>query len=102
MVQVVHIDDCPNSAVAGERMRAALDAVGLTSVPVEFVLVRTPQDAADVEFAGSPTFLIDGVDVFPLGVRTTDLACRVYMTESGLAGLPTTSQLEAAIRARAS
>lgn len=101
-VQVVHIDECPNSAAAGERVRSALDAVGLADVPVEYVLVRTSDEAAAVEFAGSPTFLIDGHDAFPTGTRTSDLACRVYSVDGGFAGLPAQAQLEAAIVARVS
>ncbi|MGX5697662.1 hypothetical protein ACWKWP_15805 [Agromyces soli] len=99
-VQVVHIDACPNWVEAGDRVRSALDGAGLAEVPVEFVLLRTPEEAAEVEFAGSPTILVDGADVFPSGGRTTDLACRVYFTEAGLAGLPSEEQLSAAIRSR--
>lgn len=101
-VQVVHIDECPNSAAAVERVRSTLDAIGLADVPVESVLVRTTDEAAAVEFAGSPTILIDGHDAFPTGTRTSDLACRVYSVDGGFAGLPTQAQLEAAIGARTS
>lgn len=99
-VEVVHIDECPNWVAAGERVRGALDRVGLSDVPVEFVLVTTSEEAAESAFAGSPTILIDGVDVVPSGGQTTDLACRVYVTETGLAGLPSERQLEEGIRAR--
>lgn len=64
------------------------------------MLLRSPEEAALVEFAGSPTILIDGEDAFPTGGRTTDLACRLYTTAAGLAGLPTEDMLETVIRAR--
>jgi hypothetical protein len=99
-VQVVHIDACPNWEAAGDRLRSALHAAGLAEVSVEYVLLTTPEQAAAVEFAGSPTILLDGRDAFPSAGRTTDLACRVYVTPNGLAGLPTQEQLEQAIRAR--
>lgn len=99
-VDVVHIDDCPNWVTAGDRVRAALDALGMVDVPVGYVLLRTPEEASEVVFAGSPTILLDGQDAFPSGGSTTDLACRVYMTDTGLAGLPTVSQIEHAIRDR--
>lgn len=44
------------------------------------------------------TILLDGQDAFASDGRTSDLACRIYVTEQGLAGLPTQDQLEAAIR----
>ncbi|MFE6254797.1 hypothetical protein [Agromyces sp. NPDC057865] len=52
-------------------------------------------------FAGSPTILADGVDLFPSGGRMRSLACRVYATPRGLAGHPTQAQLEEAIISRA-
>ena len=99
-VQVLHIDDCPNWEEAGLRTRQALDAAGLADVPVEFVLIRTESEATSTGFAGSPTIVVDGEDLFPSDGRTADLACRVYLTEHGLAGAPTRTQLERALQAR--
>ena len=96
-VELLHIVDCPNTAVAEEHARAALDALGLADVPVELVTIRTEAEAADAPFGGSPTILVDGVDLFPTApVRS--LACRVYATGSGYAGAPTQEQIEAAMR----
>ena len=99
-VQVLHIGECPNWEEAGLRTRSALDALGLADVPVESVLIGTEREAVDSGFAGSPTITVDGEDLFPSAGRTSDLACRVYLTETGLAGLPTRAQLEAALRER--
>ncbi|MEN2738928.1 hypothetical protein ABCS02_14150 [Microbacterium sp. X-17] len=99
-VRVLHIDECSNWEEAGTRTRQALDAIGLTDVPVEYVLIRTAGEAEDAGFAGSPTITVDGEDLFPSGGRTTDLACRVYLTDTGLAGAPTRTQLERALRER--
>lgn len=99
-VQVLHIDDCPNWEEAGARTRQALDAVGLSSVPVEYVLIRTEYEAASTGFAGSPTIVVDGEDLFPSEGRTADLACRIYPSPAGLAGMPTRAQLEQALSER--
>ncbi|MEG9224884.1 hypothetical protein [Aeromicrobium sp. Sec7.5] len=99
-VQVLHIDECPNTAVASGRVRAALDALGKTDVPVELVLVKTQTVAASTDFGGSPTILVDGQDLFPEATRVDTLACRVYWTTSGLAGAPTSVQIESALRSR--
>jgi hypothetical protein len=48
---------------------------------------------AEVPFAGSPTILLDGTDAFPSDGRTTELACRIYPTATGFAGMPTVEQL---------
>lgn len=98
-VEVLHIRQCPSWVEAGTRLEDALESAGLPRT-VEYRVIETPQDAAAVPFSGSPTILLDGVDAFPGADRTTDLACRVYRTESGLAGLPSTEQIAAAIAQR--
>lgn len=100
-IRVLHIDDCPNWEVTGSRVRRALESVGLRDVPVEVLLIRTADDAVRLGFAGSPTILVDGHDLFPSEGRTADLACRVYLTDAGFAGAPTVAQLEQALKERA-
>ncbi|ANF31877.1 hypothetical protein A0130_09500 [Leifsonia xyli] len=96
-IEVLHIEECPNWEQAGERVRDALDRLGDTTTAVAFRLLQTPLEAAAVAFAGSPTITADGADLFPNGARTTDLACRIYFTPEGVAGLPTVDQLVQAI-----
>ena len=100
-IELLHIDNCPNWEEAGSRARIALDEAGAPTVSIEYRLLSSPEEAARVPFAGSPTILIDGIDAFPGDGRTTDLACRIYYTDQGLAGLPTTEQLRLAFTDRA-
>jgi hypothetical protein len=67
---------------------------------ITHTLIASPAAAAEVPFAGSPTILIDGADLFPSDGRTSDLACRVYLTPAGLAGQPTQEQIQAALDSR--
>lgn len=99
-VEILHINDCPNWEEAGRRVREALAVTGRDDVAVTFRLLRTSDDASRVPFGGSPTITIDGADLFPAGVRITDLACRVYSTPGGLAGLPAVGQLTDALQRR--
>ena len=96
-VELLHIVDCPNTDIAEANARAALDALGLGGDPVELVTIRTEAEAASTQFGGSPTILVDGVDLFPT-TPARSLACRVYATGSGYAGAPTQEQIEAALR----
>ncbi|MGW9631128.1 hypothetical protein ACWGST_10520 [Agromyces sp. NPDC055520] len=120
-VEILHIDGCPNTERAGANVRAALDVVrlrgaghgaagfdtaghgaaGLADVPVEFVLLTTPEAARETAFAGSPTIAVDGRDLFPSDGATDALACRVYPTPAGLAGVPTVEQIVEALAVRA-
>jgi len=92
-IEVLHIDDCPNWVEAGNRLREALNATGLDDTEISYRLLTTVEDAARFPFAGSPTILLDGEDLFPSGGQTSALACRMYSTPVGLAGLPTTDQI---------
>ena len=101
-VEILHINECPNWEEAGARLRFTLDESGRTDVQIDYRLLSTSEDAARVPFAGSPTILIDGEDLFPSAGRTSDLACRVYITPAGLAGLPTVDQMTEALGWRTS
>jgi hypothetical protein len=97
-VEILHIDDCPNWEEAGGRVRSALEEAGKVGVDIAFRLLNTSEEAASVPFAGSPTILVDGKDLFDTDGRTSALACRVYFTPTGLAGLPTVEQLVEALK----
>lgn len=73
-VRVTHVPDCPNAAVAVDRIQ---EAAGDDDVNVEMVQVATDDEAARVGMRGSPTILVDGVDPFtPPGIPT-GIACRI-------------------------
>lgn len=98
-VELLHIADCPNTGIAEANARAALDTLGLGAVPVELVTIGTEAEAANTRFGGSPTILVDGIDLFPTTL-VHSLACRVYVTENGFAGAPTATQIGEALRDR--
>lgn len=60
------------------------------------------QPTEGVAFAGSPTILIDGEDIFEGAPRTRELSCRVYSDSSGLSGWPTADAIAASLRERLS
>ncbi|MBI5160763.1 MAG: thioredoxin family protein [Micrococcales bacterium] len=96
-IEILHIDACPNWVEAGRRVEAALVGMGRGDDAVSYRLLTTSAEAAKVPFAGSPTILVDGADAFP-AERTADLACRVYRTDTGFAGVPSDAQIREALR----
>lgn len=99
-VEILHIDDCPNWREAGERVRAALTHIGATDVTIDHRLISAPGDLRGAPFAGSPTILVQGRDLFPSAGSTSELACRVYVSDGRLAPLPSVDELSTALRAR--
>ena len=92
-VAIQYFEGCPNwQAVQAAVVKAAPDA------RVTLHLVETEADAHRLRFRGSPTILIDGVDPWADPDAPIGLACRVFRTERGLAGLPSETQLLAALR----
>jgi hypothetical protein len=105
--EVLVVEDCPSQPDAVREMAAALEIAGLQDVPVLTVVVTSPEQAADARFAGSPSFYLNGRDLFPAaatgGRAATDmssLSCRMYSTAAGLAGLPEQDALVTAVAAR--
>lgn len=96
-IELIHIDDCPNVAKALEQVEAALVALGRQDLRVRLRHIKTPADIAGTGFAGSPTITADGADIFPGGAPVSDLACRIYPTPDGLAGVPTIDQVTEAL-----
>ena len=94
---VWYFADCPNWHVGGQRLRQALGLIGHGDADVRLVPVTTGAEAVAVGFAGSPTFTVDGVDLFDPAPSVGALTCRVYRTPSGFAGVPEIDDLVAAL-----
>lgn len=99
-IELLHIDECPNTVAAQEHLQAALIALHRTNIPIHSRLLRSSADTAGTGFAGSPTITADGADIFPDGAPSSDLACRIYRTPEGHAGAPTVGQLVEALTNR--
>lgn len=93
----MYFEGCPSWQITSRRLLAALEATGHAGVTVELVLVSSAQEATAARFAGSPTVLIDGQDLFPDAAPVTELVCRVYRSPQGLSGSPTHEALVAAL-----
>jgi hypothetical protein len=95
-IEVLYFDGCPNHAPAVARIKQVVADLGL-QVGIEEIQVTTPEDAQRLRFLGSPTVLVDGVDI-ELSVRgrtNYGLSCRVY---PGVSGLPSEELIRAALQ----
>ncbi len=97
-IALLYFDDCPNWKIADERL--AVIAVERPDLTVSRHLVDTLEEAERVRFHGSPSILVDGIDVFAEPDAGVGLSCRVYRTPDGPAGAPTIEQLRTALAGR--
>lgn len=96
-VELLVVPECPNEAVADDLIRAALVDLGVVAA-VSTTVIESDEQARARGFTGSPTFLIDGRDPFAEPGAAVAVACRVYRTPAGLAGVPAPEQLREALR----
>lgn len=94
-VSLLYFDTCPNWKVAHRRLAAI--AADKPEVVVTRHRVETVEEAERLGFHGSPSILVEGVDVFAEPDAGVGLSCRVYRTPDGPAGAPTMEQLRAAL-----
>ena len=95
-IELLYFDGCPSWQSGLESFQTALKANGL-DVSVELVKVLDNDDAAQKRFLGSPSFRIDGVDLWDEDRETYSLSCRVYATPEGMKGSPSISMLREVI-----
>jgi hypothetical protein len=95
---------CPSHEEGLELLRAAARAAGV-EIDVEVAEVTGDAQAAEIGFAGSPTYLVEGTDPFPreeLGHEARVDTCRAYARPGGRIGpLPHLDDLAGALRAAA-
>ncbi|MBT2586510.1 DsbA family protein [Arthrobacter sp. ISL-95] len=94
------IPGCPNSGPALELFRQALAAEGRDAGDLLVREVTSEAEAEALNFHGSPSFIVNGQDLFP-ALSAPALSCRVYASEDTMARLPSTGLLRAAVRGSA-
>lgn len=80
-------EGCPSTERALSELRGALAELGLPDA-VEIREIRTDEEAEEAAFTGSPTILIDGVELMAVlgkggGDEPAGLNCRVYARRDG-------------------
>lgn len=94
-VELRFFDDCPNWRQTYADL-AALRA-DMPEMELSLRIIDTIDDAERFGFLGSPSIVVNGIDLFGDPSAPVGLTCRVYVTTEGPAGSPTVDQLRAAL-----
>lgn len=96
-ITLLYFDGCPSWKTGLENLRTALDA---EQIQAEVALVRIDdgRQAEREHFLGSPSFKVNGVDLWPKAREDYGLSCRVYPTPAGLRGAPSVEMLRERLR----
>ena len=101
-VELLHIADCPNSEAARRLLKETLRELGLCE-EISETEVRDRTQAEALNFPGSPTIRVEGMDVEALPRQNSyGLSCRTYMVGGKLQGVPTQEMIRGAIRSAVS
>ena len=93
-IEILYFEDCPNHLPTVERINAVLREEGCRA-DVREVLVPDVSTAQRVNFLGSPTVRVNGIDIEPAAKDRKDfgLMCRRYA-----GGVPSHELIRAAVR----
>jgi hypothetical protein len=102
-VELLWWEGCPSTERALAAVREALTDLGLEAVEVSTREIKDDGDAVQTGFIGSPTILIDGVDLVPAAANEQiGLSCRVYRRRDGrVSPIPDPDDLREALRGAA-
>ena len=96
-IDLLYFDDCPSWESGLENLMAALEAEGMDA-EIRTIRVADNDEAVRLKFLGSPSFQINGVDLWNEERKRYNLSCRVYATPQGMKGAPTVEMLREKLR----
>ena len=98
-IELLYFPGCPNYQEADALVKDALQRLAIPA-EIEIYEVTTQEDAVRLQFLGSPTIRVDGLDIDPSARESTDfgLKCRLYRSGDHLQGVPPKELLERAIK----
>lgn len=99
-IELLWFEGCPNHHAARTLLNDVLAERGVAG-PIISVEVPDLETGQSVQFPGSPTIRVDGVDIEPGFSDTGDYTprCRVYMIDGRFRGVPNRRWIEDAIDA---
>ncbi len=99
MIVFQYFEGCPNSAATLENLKEATKELGISPKEINIMEVPDLEKAEEVDFQGSPTVLVDGIDIYsnskPKGFNYT---CRVYTFGAERTGILSSNFLRERLR----
>ena len=79
-IDLLYFDGCPTWENALENLKAALKAER-QEAEIHMLKVEDNAEATRLKFLGSPSFRVDGVDLWPEERKRYNLSCRVHILQ---------------------
>jgi hypothetical protein len=79
MISFQYFEGCPHSKATLANLERVGAELGIARDQIQLVLVENPEEADRLNFAGSPSVLVDGVDVYTgKPPDEASFSCRVF------------------------
>ena len=96
-IELLYFDSCPSWQAGLQNLKTALRAEN-AEADIQLVKGNDDAEAEAQRFLGSPSFRVNGEDLWPEARGQFALGCRVYRTPQGLKGVPTIQMLREQLR----
>ncbi len=91
-IELLYFDGCPSWQTGLINLKSALQLEGIET-DVDLVKVEDDKNALRFKFLGSPSFRVNGMELWPEQREGYALSCRVYPSPEGIKGWPTVGLL---------
>ena len=97
VVELLVVPDCPHGAQAALILREAMDDAGLAGARFTTRVISTAEQARQWAFVGSPSFFVNGRDLFDLPGQSPGFGCRLYRCGDAVTGVPDRAAMRRAL-----
>jgi len=96
-IELLYFEGCPAWEEALANLQTALAQEKVTA-QIQLICVKDHEQSEQLKFLGSPSFRVNGIDLWPEERQHYNLSCRVYVTPQGMKGAPTVEMFRQALR----
>lgn len=96
-VTILRIAECPSWVPAQQNILQALGELNLDA-QLSIQVITSTSEANDKRFGGSPSFLVNGTDLFPKDNVADEHACRIYIENGRARGYPSVESLKTMLK----
>jgi hypothetical protein len=88
MIEFQYFNGCPHARDTLRNLREVIAEMGIGEDELHIIKVTSPEFAQKMKFQGSPTILINGIDIY-MGLQPEGFSysCRVYEFEGRQTGV---------------
>ena len=89
-----YFDGCPHSTETLKNIKSLLDSNDIIDCDLEIVEVPSPELAEELNFQGSPTVLLDNIDIYTEEIPNSfNYSCRIFNIDGQQTGVLSTDYL---------